>query len=315
MRMKIFLLLFSILVALFLLEGTTRWLFVEIGSTADNTSYFAERWRSGEEGGTNSLGFREREIGPRDADSVRIAVVGDSLTYGQGIARPDRFTEQLDAALGDTTEIYNFGVPGANYDEHRRIMTTAIDAARPDAVILQWYINDVQPSGVHSPRPKNLGGPLHRFLQPNSALYFMANRAFGQLQRSLGLVASNGDFFTAFADPRSAAAVAARERLEAVIDIAETASVPLGIVLWPDVTDRGPEGDFLRHAALFDGVLEVCADRELPCLDLRPYLTEVPADRQLIVSRYDSHPNALANQIVAEAIRAWLSPPLAPPSV
>jgi lysophospholipase L1-like esterase len=307
--MRSALVLFAITIAatIGLLEGGVGWIYADLGSTADNTSYFAERWRARYEGGRNSHGFREREVTTVPAGVKRIAVVGDSLICGQGIERDQRFTERLDQALGDDFEVLNFGISGASYPRLREIMGEAIEIARPDAVILQWFVNDVQPPGEWLPREKNLAGPFHRYMQPYSALYFVANRGFAQLQHSLGLVPAGDDYYEAFRDPQGERATAARERLEAVLDVAKAAGVPLGMVLWPDVTDRTPEGDFERHAFLFDQVLAVCADRQLSCLDLRPRLRALPADAGLVVNHFDAHPNALANEIAAEAMHGWLT--------
>lgn len=304
MRAALALLVVVVVATLGVLEVGARWVYAEIGSTADNTSYFARRWQAAHEGGRNSLGFRDRELTPKMDRIVRIAVVGDSLTYGQGLHLEERFTEQVDNALGDTVEVFNFGVPGANYDRHLAIMTTAVESAAPDFVILQWYVNDVQPPREQSPRARPLAGPLHRFVQPYSALYFIANRGFAQIQHDLGWVPSSTDYFARFADPDSEAATAARERLEAVLDAAAAAGVPHGIVLWPSMSDA--DTGFVSHDALFAQVLDVCAARRLPCLDLRPMSRSLPADTPLVVSTYDAHPSAAANRAVAEAIHEWL---------
>jgi lysophospholipase L1-like esterase len=310
MRAALVVVITAVIITLGTLEIGARWLYANIGSTADNTSYFARRWNAENEGGRNSLGFREREVTAKTDDIYRIAVVGDSLTYGQGLRLEDRFTERLDLALGDAVEVLNFGVPGANYDRLREIMATAIDTAAPDVVILQWFINDVEPPDERSPRALNLAGPLHRFVQPRSALYFLANRGFTQMQHDLGLVPSWPDYYDRFANPADGEpAVAARQRLEAVLDVAATACVAHGIALWPSMTDR--ETGFMTHDALFARVLEVCDARKLPCLDLRPALRTLPADAALVVSTYDAHPSALANYAVAEAMRQWLAGKLA----
>ena len=301
MRAALTLLAVVVVIMLGLLEFATRWMFDGIGTTADNTSYFARQWRAAEEGGRNSLGFREREVTTKADDVVRIAVIGDSFTYGQGIRLADRHTERLDAALGDAFEVFNFGRGGANYEEHLVNMAVALDAADPDIVILQWLFNDVQPAGERRPRPTHLAGPFHRFLQPYSAAYFMANRGFTQLQADLGLAPDDRAYFALFADPQSERGAAARARLEAVLDLPAAAGVPHGIVLWPPASRR-----FDGLDELFDPVLEVCADRAIPCLDLRPAIAALPDDVDLVVSRYDSHPNAVFNAAAAEAMLPWL---------
>jgi hypothetical protein len=76
----------STLVALVASELLVRYLFRDITTTGRNSGYFSDRYWATHPPRRNSLGFREREF-----DSVptpgtfRIALVGDSFTYGQGI--------------------------------------------------------------------------------------------------------------------------------------------------------------------------------------------------------------------------------------
>lgn len=296
MRAGLVILAVTVALMLGLMELTTRWVFADIGSTADNTSYFAERWRAAEGGGVNALGMREREIEPKAEGVTRIAFVGDSVTYGQGVRRDERYTERLAAALGPGFEVLNFGVPGANYEQHETTIERAITEANPDVLIVQWLFNDVQPIGERRPRSWRLAGPLHYFVQPYSALYFMANRAFGQLQADLGLAPDDRAYFARFADPDGAPAIGARRRLEDMLDRMAETGLPQGLILWPTP----------NYDSLIDQVLDVCAARALPCLDLRPAMAEVPADQSLAVSIYDAHPSAIAHQYAAVAIRPWL---------
>jgi lysophospholipase L1-like esterase len=302
MRAGLVLLAVTVFLMLGILEVATRWLHADIGSTGDNTSYFAKRWEAAHGGGRNSLGFRDREMTARADGVTRIVVVGDSFTYGQGVEREERFTEQVQAGVGPDVDILNFGRPGANYEAHLANMLLALETAQPDIVILQWLYNDVQPAAERRPRPWHLAGPLHRFIQPYSALYFVANRGFAQLQRDLGLASSDPDYFDKFADPEGAPAMAARARLAAVLDAPEATGVPYGILLWPGMGDRS----FASGAALFDQVLAVCTERDIPCLDLRPALAAAPPEASLMVSVYDGHPNALAHQLAAKAVLGWL---------
>ncbi len=302
MRAGLAILAVTLALTLVVLEFATRWVFADIGSTADNTSYFAERWRAAEGGGMNALGMREREIGQKQPGVTRIVVIGDSVTYGQGVRRQDRYTERLDAALGPGFEVLNFGVPGANYQDHERTIDRAVASADPDVLILQWLFNDVQPPGERRPRRWRLAGPLHRFVQPYSALYFVANRAFGQIQASLGLAPDERAYFARFADPEGAPAIGARQRLEALLDRLAATGLRRGMILWPSPDDL----DTAFDGALIDQALLVCAARALPCLDLRPALRAVPAGRSLVVSSHDAHPSAFAHQQVAQAMHFWL---------
>src|ERR1700691_2695485 len=53
----------------------------------------------------NSLGFREREIGPKRPDQYRIIVIGDSYTWGQALEERERFSNLLEGFLGPQYEV------------------------------------------------------------------------------------------------------------------------------------------------------------------------------------------------------------------
>jgi hypothetical protein len=142
----------SMAVALVAGEFVVRLVFADVTTTNDNTSFFARRWRSGLS--SNSLGFREREIDPEPAEGVyRIAVIGDSFTWGQGIDRSDRMTERLQALLDHTSgrfEVLNFGLPGRETVDHLRTLRDVVLPLHPDFVLLQWFINGSSGSSTTS---------------------------------------------------------------------------------------------------------------------------------------------------------------------
>ena len=91
----------------------------------------------------------------RDSESVsfsdvkapgtyRIVVVGDSFTYGNGIRNDERYTEILQKGLPDSFEVLNFGTAGANTPQHLDTIANVVLPLKPDFVILQWYVNDVE---------------------------------------------------------------------------------------------------------------------------------------------------------------------------
>lgn len=69
---------------------------------------------------TNSRGLRDLEYSvEKTAETIRIAVLGDSITAGWGVTRPERFEDLWEVALnrmaadrGKIAEVWNFAVPG-----------------------------------------------------------------------------------------------------------------------------------------------------------------------------------------------------------
>jgi hypothetical protein len=66
---------------------------------------------------TNSRGFRDREYAvEKPAGKTRILALGDSFTFGHGIAYGDRFTDLLESAFDDV-ELITMAVPGSGHDQ------------------------------------------------------------------------------------------------------------------------------------------------------------------------------------------------------
>jgi lysophospholipase L1-like esterase len=99
----------------------------------------------------NSFGFRERELPPiKLVNTYRIMVVGDSLTWGAGLAEDERYTELLQLQLQAKfpkrrIEVYNFGHCGAPTTTERDTLLRHLDGVNPDLVVIGWCMNDPQP--------------------------------------------------------------------------------------------------------------------------------------------------------------------------
>ncbi len=85
--------------------------------------------------------------------NIRLACIGDSITYGSGIKNRDKdsYPAQLAAMLGEKWEVRNFGVSGATllkkgdkpYDK-QKACTEAL-AWKPDVIVVKLGTNDTKP--------------------------------------------------------------------------------------------------------------------------------------------------------------------------
>jgi hypothetical protein len=302
MLKKLLVLLCVSIVGLVVLEFATRIVFSDIGSTGDNTSYFARRWRAEHPPAQNVLGFRERDFDPVAQPAVyRIAVVGDSFIYGQGVLEFERLTNRLEAGLtaaGPYFEVLNFGEPGADYEENTINAALAITSSHPDYVLLSWFHNDVVDPQGPSVRLARLAWKLHPWLNPNSALYFLMDNAFQRLQMAIRI--------SSYEALMREHALRTEGKLHRLIEMPRRHNLPVGMVLWPHPGEGGI--DFARRIGLVDQVLAVCAEHEITCLDLEPALSAAAVGDRLIVSRFENHPNAWANALASEAVLATFGP-------
>jgi lysophospholipase L1-like esterase len=299
--LRIGLLVTALAVPLTAAEFLTRYIFRDVRSSADGRTYFAHR--SGPPLRTNHLGFREREIAPKNPARYRIAIVGDSLTWGQGLEEGERFSNLLERSLGARYEVLNFGIPGNNLPEHLQVLEQALGVS-PDFVLLELYINDFEMPGMARPGVHALlpWPSLDHAMLSSSALYDMVNDAWSQVQERTGMVDTYVHYMERnLKDPGAPNSRKAFGMLRQFIERARAAGVASGTVLFPN---PGLFGKNYPFGYLHDRVREVCADERITCLDLRAPFSTFRNPQDMWVSRFDQHPNARANTRAAQEILA-----------
>jgi hypothetical protein len=96
----------------------------------------------------NEHGMRYRAVDKRRRPGVRrVAVLGDSFTWGLGVDERDRFTERAEARLAGKVELLNFGVSGYAPVQYR-LMLDEVLAFEPEVVVIVFclandYLDDV----------------------------------------------------------------------------------------------------------------------------------------------------------------------------
>jgi hypothetical protein len=96
---------------------------------------------------TNSLGYRNREIGEKSR--TRVLFLGDSITLADYVQEHEtwvRLVEKLSRPTYRPLETINAGVWAIGLANELAILLETGLQTDPDAVVLAWYLNDVQPS-------------------------------------------------------------------------------------------------------------------------------------------------------------------------
>lgn len=245
----------------------------------------------------NELGLRDAPIRPRAAGEVRIVAVGDSVTFGWGVATADSYPEQLERELGRRVgrpvNVVNGGVGGYNSTQELAFLREDGLALGPDLILLLYVTNDIErlgdPSGPGAARsPRGMPPPealalglgrswLYRFAR-HVALY-----GGGSASRATGEEDPDGR-------RESLAAVAEMARL------ARAADVPMRAVFF-----RWSEGEAQR---LLDDVRRTLAPA--PVLDTAVWFAGRDP-RTLVNSVADGHLNAEGNRVLARAIAEHLA--------
>jgi hypothetical protein len=300
--------LFVLAVSLIAAEYAARLIFRDARSSGRAGDFVATRG-GGPAIVANHLGFREREIPPKSPGRYRIAVVGDSFTWGQGIEAGERFSNLIEGFLGPQYEVFNFGRPGNNMPEHLDVLEEALRAS-PDFVLLQLYINDFEMPQMERPRPYSLlPAALDRTFEQSSVLYDLMNQQWANWQPTLGVVDSyEGYMARNLRDPAAPNSLLAFGMLKQFIERTRRAGVACGTVTFPAPDAMGANGSHYPFGYLHERVRLTCAGEHIQCLDLLPDFSTIHDPRTMWVSPFDAHPNAMANRRAADQILRQFAP-------
>ena len=310
-RILVRLIFSAVVLALMLVasEYALRYWFRHVRSSGNAAGYFAQARQV--DVVRNSLGYRDREPPPKDPNRYRIAVIGDSFTWGQGIEAAERFSNLIEARLGPRYEVLNFGIPGHDMPQHLEVLEQVLPM-RPDFVLLQLYINDFETSQMQRPRPHPLiSDAAARGWGRSSVLYDMASGHWVQIQEATGLAEPYAHYLQRnLGDPNAPNAQIAFGMLRQFIERAKRAGVEAGLVLFPMTDAMGPYGANYPVGFIHDRVRQIAAGEQIPSLDLLPAFSTYKDPKSLWVSSFDAHPNASANTRAAQEIlnafsRAW----------
>lgn len=309
---NVLVLLTSLVFLMIASEFAMRLIFRNITTTGDNRSYFAEKWKK-KNVRLNSRGFREIEFDlAKPDDMYRIAVVGDSITFGQGVLENDRFSNLIKSYLANEGhyQVLNFGKCGAETIDHLKFLQDVVVKAQPDFVVLQWFPNDFEGSNKTG-RPRYLSllpsKTLCRMLRRRSALYYVLTHQWRTLQIRSGYCDTYASYMDKrFSDPQSCDSKGAMAALTEFIEECHNRDIDVGFFLYPDTGfDLGNSYPF---GYLHERVRELCHKKEVTCLDLRNTFARNSARTEYWVNRFDRHPNTLANRLIADRLIEAFAP-------
>lgn len=280
----------------------------------------------------NALGFRGPEVPPeKPPGELRVLMLGDSFTYGIGVADDETFSAQLEK-LDARLEILNSGVNGYGTAQELLLLRDQGLALRPDVVVIAFYWNDVGNNFIRSfprfelrdgdlvwPEPMVVpasgatSSPKRRpWLRYSYVYRFVSDRlkiVGYRLKLLFGIPIESRDFVLDY--EREAAWRLTEVLIREIRDQAATVGARTVVVMIPDqvqiesdVTVLGLEPkEFLVQPRL----RQASERLGIPVIDLIPALrAEYESTRQKLYYPKDRHMNARAHAVVARALQAEL---------
>jgi lysophospholipase L1-like esterase len=257
----------------------------------------------------NEAGLRGPPVRPVKGRWLRrVAVLGDSTTYGWGVDAGQTWSAALGRALdargdGYVNEVLNFGVSGYSSQDEAVVLEAKALPLDPDLVLLGYNLNDPE----FEPRQ-----PLHRFYAEPSwwegsrLLRFCEQRWQVWRRKRLG----GGDPFRLLHADGTDTWSSVENAFERMGRHVDGAGIDLLLVLFPLGRVPADPAEY-RYADLHAQVAEAARAAGLEVLDLVPaYAAAADGPVYLLP---DMHPNPLGHEIAAQAVAERLSS--GPPSL
>ncbi|MFO0947777.1 MAG: carbohydrate binding domain-containing protein [Planctomycetota bacterium] len=233
----------------------------------------------------NAEGFRDRDRLPGKQEGIyRVACLGDSFTFGQGVHEPDTFVRRIENLLNadkpanvTMIDVMNFGICGFCTWQERKLYNEIAAKYEPDLVLVTMVHNDHLSPGEEA----KLG--LNANQQPAAG-----GNVLGNLQKAFENVKQTQSFdYTRCV-----------EELKLLQEDCKKRNAKLAVIIYRD----GIGDNWIK---LEKQVTEGMKQTGVPVLSLGNTLTVRPFST-LKVHDVDNHPNDMSHGIASEAIVKFL---------
>jgi len=254
----------------------------------------------GAEVDTNQFGLRG---GPTTLEkppgTYRVAVVGDSITLGWGVAEEDTYPRQLERMLNENPpdgfpidvhyEVLNLGVGNYNTTQEIGRLREVGLPMNPDLILLGYFINDAEPT----PQPHD------NWLIEHSYLYAFTLSRLRILQLGDAAPTTYKEYYRGLYEADRPGWMATQEALGELANIGRETGTPVAIFIIPELHDLSSNYPF---AEISTSLLKLGEDLDVPMVDLYPDFAGFSPEEQLWVSPTDAHHNSQAQAMLAQGI-------------
>ena len=257
----------------------------------------------------SSQGLRDREYSlEKPAGTYRIMLLGDSTTFGWGVAEDDTSAKVLEKQLNalhfpgyDRFEVMNTGV--GNYDTVQEVTYYKTQGRdfHPDLVILMYFINDPEPVPAQRKIP---------LIDRSYLIAYLTNRWDGVLRR-LGTRPDWKTYYASLYDDNRPGFQACKAALRDLAKSTKRDNARLLVALLPELHEINNSYPFTAAHEKIKGIL---AEQQVPVLELRDGLKNHGPEVTLWVTPLDDHPNGKANHLIAAQLRDTILSGLHAPS-
>lgn len=257
----------------------------------------------------NRYGMRGADFEFEKGDMRRVAVLGDSTTFGYGVRDDESYPAVLETMLNNRDkpkryQTLNFGVAGYSTKEEAVVLEHKAMAFEPDAVVIGYNLND--PDGEHAKEPL-----YNNFAPPEWWRHFHLTRYFVETlrQRRIQKI-GNGNPLRYWHAPGSSNWAIVEDGFARIAEIAGEAEIPVVVVIF---TAGAPKKDAELYE-LKDIHAQVAAEAKkngFAVIDTSPVFSALQAEGKKTQLPHQ-HPNVLGQRAAADAIAKYMLEPGGP---
>ncbi len=242
----------------------------------------------------NSSGLRDRDFSlAKPKDTYRILVLGDSITFGWGVAQEKTFAKVLERMLNEGPlpgwprhfEVINTGVGNYNTAQEVAYFKERGRLYQPDMVIVAFFINDAEPT----PREER------NWLARQSCLYVFMASFWDGILREMGWRPTYSNYYRGLYADGKPGWMACQHAFGELIAACEQEHIDLRVAIVPELHHLDSSYEFPQVHAAIRGLAKDGASAVIDLLD--GLSGQDPPS--LWVSPGDPHPNARAHNIIA----------------
>jgi len=266
----------------------------------------------------NSSGLRNPPIQDRLAVDLRVVCLGDSITFGVGVADDIPYPRQLEQLLlerstGKTIEVINCGVQRYSTYQEIDYLREAVKELKPDIVTLGVYFNDlsIRPEGDYTREYENEREQVaSSFRHQAPWLYLLAKKSatielskqvylsWGHGNRTLRRLTSEP---TAREEKKWAAMAEELKTFQQLSEENEFRPLVVTIPARMQVQRSFPDSRFPAR------ILEICEDLQLPVENVHELFIASLKNEADPYLDWDDHMSKIGHRIVAEVIAQHFS--------
>lgn len=249
---------------------------------------------------TNSYGMRDAEpLSSTDPGVIRIAAVGDSVTFGFLVKDNEAYPSALEAMIrekigssGNSIDVLNFGVGGYSTKDEVSVIEHKALPWKPDLILMGYVLNDPETDAIQ---------PLNRhYAEWDWWWNIHIWRLIAQVKNRLEILfLGHGDYLTYLHWEKSEKWKTVEASFETIKGLTAELDIPVMLVIFP----MFPEDSWASYAyePLHRQISKAATAAGLDVLDLLDTYQDHPPT-ELWVRPNDSHPSVFAHALAASAI-------------